>query len=538
MLLLYIKETKKSTYPEARARYGEKHGGREKNAASTDGRIPENEPQLTQFYQKYLLYYMQKSSEKSRRRKRKADTDMGTRTEQDSVGELQIPEEAYYGVHSQRARINFDITGQRINPELIRSLIEIKKACALANNANKDLDDEKCAAVLQACDYILQGNLFDQFITDPIQGGAGTSANMNANEVIANKALEILGHKKGEYVFLHPNDHVNMSQSTNDVYPTAGKLAAIKLMEQMLPKLERLHASLLSKAVEFRDIIKMGRTQLQDAVPVSLGGSFKAFADALERDLHRLKAVEQELKVINLSGTAVGTGINATQSFHDHIIKYIREVTGVDFTLAENLVDATQNLDCFVAVSGTLKTCAVNLSKMCNDLRLLSSGPKDGLNEIVLPPRQNGSSIMPGKINPVIPEVVSQVAFSVIGNDMTITAAAEAGQLELNAFEPVLFYKLFESITTLGNAAKTLAENCVDGIKANKEVCLSYIERSAGVVTALCPPIGYSRSAEIAKAVLKSGKTVKQYLLDEKILPEEIIDEILDPAKLVHSIHN
>lgn len=463
---------------------------------------------------------------------------MNTRLEKDSVGQLEVPQDAYYGVHSKRAKINFDITGQRLNDELIRALVEIKKACALANNVNKDLDDEKCGAIVKACDYILEGNLFDQFITDPIQGGAGTSSNMNANEVVANKAIEILGHNKGEYQYVHPNDHVNMSQSTNDVYPTAGKLAAIKLIEKTLPKLELLHRSLLNKAIEFRDIIKMGRTQLQDAVPVSLGGSFKAFADALERDIKRIKRVEKELMVINLSGTAVGTGINASQSFHDNIIKYMREVTGVEFVLAEDLVDATQNLDCYVVVSGVLKTCAVDLSKMSNDLRLMSSGPKDGLNEIVLPPRQNGSSIMPGKINPVIPEVVSQVAFSVIGNDMTIAMAAEAGQLELNAFEPVLFYKLFESITTIGNAAQTLSEHCVDGIKANKDVCLSYIERSAGIVTALCPHLGYVRSAEIAKAVLKSGKTVRDYLLDEKILTSEQIDDILDPAKLVHPINN
>ncbi len=463
---------------------------------------------------------------------------MNTRIEKDSIGTLEIPVDAYYGVQSYRAYLNFAITGRRMSTDMINSLAEVKKASAIANHIDGGLTDEVYNAIVEACDYIIAGNLHDQFICDSIQGGAGTSANMNANEVIANKAIELLGHTKGDYSFVHPNDHVNMCQSTNDVYPTAGKLTVLKLIDKMLPKLEHLIRSLNKKAVEFENIIKMGRTQLQDAVPVSLGGSFKAFASALERDVERIKRVSSELKTINMAATAVGSCINATQGYYDNIMKCMCDVTGYELVRAENLFDGTQNLDGFVFVSGALKTCAVNLSKMSNDLRLMSSGPKAGLSEIILPPKQNGSSIMPGKINPVIPEVVSQVAFNIIGNDMTITMAAEAGQLELNAFEPVLFYNLFESIETLGNVAMTLADNCIDGVVANAEICRNYVDRSAGIVTALCPVIGYVKSAEIAKKVVSSGKTAKEYLLEEGILTEKEIDEILDPVKLVHPINN
>ncbi len=461
---------------------------------------------------------------------------MNTRIEKDSVGTFEIPVDAYYGVQSYRAKLNFQITGRCMHDEMINSLAEIKKAAAIANHNDGGLTDEVCKALVDACDYIIAGNLHDQFICDPIQGGAGTSANMNANEVIANKALELLGQAKGDYKMVHPNDHVNLCQSTNDVYPTAGKLTALKLIDKMLPKLEHLLESLNKKAVEYENVIKMGRTQLQDAVPVSLGGSFKAFASAIARDIERIRKTANELKTINMAATAVGSCINATQGYYDNIMKCMCDVTGYDLVRAENLYDGTQNLDTFVYVSGALKACAVNMSKMSNDLRLMSSGPKTGLGEIILPPKQNGSSIMPGKINPVIPEVVSQVAFNIIGNDMTITMAAEAGQLELNAFEPVLFYKLFESIETLGNAAVTLADNCIDGIVANAEICRSYVERSAGIVTALCPVIGYVKSAEIAKKVVTSGKTAKEYLLEEGLFSEKEIDELLDPAKLVWSI--
>jgi len=459
-----------------------------------------------------------------------------TRLEKDSVGTLEIPGDAYYGVQSYRAKLNFNITGQKLRSEFIDSLAQTKKASAIANHIDGGLNDEIYNAIVEACDSIIAGELHDQFICDPIQGGAGTSANMNANEVIANKAIEILGHKKGEYSYVHPNDHVNMGQSTNDVYPTAGKITALKLIDKLIPKLEHLLCALNKKAAEFEGIIKMGRTQLQDAVPVSLGGSFKAFASALSRDIERIKKVSSELKVINMAATAVGSCINATQGYYDNIMKCMCDVTGYDLVRSKDLFDGTQNIDCFVFVSGALKTCAVNLSKMSNDLRLMSSGPKAGFGEIVLPPKQNGSSIMPGKINPVIPEVVSQVAFNVIGNDMTITMAAEAGQLELNAFEPVLFYNLYESIETLGNAAVTLADNCIDGIVAKADVCKGYVEKSAGIVTALCPIIGYSKSADIAKKVISSGKSAKELILEEGILTEKEIDEVLDPVKLAHPL--
>ncbi|MBE6642196.1 MAG: aspartate ammonia-lyase [Ruminococcaceae bacterium] len=461
---------------------------------------------------------------------------MKTRIEKDSVGALEIPVDAYYGVQSYRAMLNFPITGKRMPAEMIASLAEVKKASAIANHIDGGLSDDVYKAICDACDYIIAGNLHDQFICDPIQGGAGTSANMNANEVVANKALELLGQTKGDYKMVHPNDHVNLCQSTNDVYPTAGKLTALKLIDKMLPKLEHLLEALNRKAEEYKDIIKMGRTQLQDAVPVSLGGSFKAFASAIKRDIDRIKKTADGLKTINMAATAVGSCINATQGYYDNIMKCMCDVTGYDFVRSEDLYDGTQNLDTFVYVSGAIKACAVNMSKMSNDLRLMSSGPKTGLGEIVLPPRQNGSSIMPGKINPVIPEVVSQVAFNIIGNDMTITMAAEAGQLELNAFEPVLFYNLFESIETLGNAAVTLADNCIDGIVANAEVCKNYVERSAGLVTALCPVIGYVKSADIAKKIIASGKTAKEYLLEEGTFSEKEIDEMLDPVKLVYPI--
>lgn len=461
---------------------------------------------------------------------------MNTRIEKDSVGALEIPADAYYGVQSYRGMLNFQITGKRMPAEMINSLAEVKKASAIANHIDGGLSDEVYKAISDACDFIIAGNLHDQFICDPIQGGAGTTANMNANEVIANKALELLGQAKGDYKMVHPNDHVNLCQSTNDVYPTAGKLTALRLIDKMIPKLEQLLASLEKKADEYKDIIKMGRTQLQDAVPVSLGGSFKAFASSLARCIERIKKASNELKTINMAATAVGSCINATQGYYDNIMKCMCDVTGYDFVRSADLYDGTQNLDGFVLVSGAIKACAVAMSKMSNDLRLMSSGPKTGLGEIVLPPKQNGSSIMPGKINPVIPEVVSQVAFNIIGNDTTITMAAEAGQLELNAFEPVLFYNLFESIETLGNAAVTLAENCIDGIVANAETCRSYVDRSAGIVTALCPVIGYVKAADIAKKVVSSGKTAKEYLLEEGTFSEKEIDEILDPVKLVNPI--
>lgn len=369
---------------------------------------------------------------------------------------------------------------------------------------------------------------------DPIQGGAGTSANMNINEVVANRAIEILGGEKGNYDIVNPNDHVNMCQSTNDVFPTAGKITAIKMIHQVILQLERLYNALIAKSFAFENILKMGRTQLQDAVPVRLGQCFNAYATMVSRDIDRLIKSLDEMKTVNLGATAIGTSINAPLSYVKNIVPTLKTVVNLDLKQARDLIDATQNIDCFVAVSGILKTCAVNLSKMCNDLRLLSSGPKTGIGEINLPAKQNGSSIMPGKINPVIPEVVFQVAFNVIGNDLTITMAAEAGQLELNAFEPILFYNLFESLETLSHAISTLVDNCIIGITANEDHCLELLEESVGIATALCPYIGYKKSAEIAKSSLKTGIPIRKLVLKNGILTKEKLDSILNPATMTN----
>ena len=431
-----------------------------------------------------------------------------------------------------RAATNFQITHRPLHPVLIDSIVMVKKAAAITNEKSGKLDQQIAQAIIQACDEILDGNLRDQFIVDAIQGGAGTSANMNANEVIANRAIEILGGTKGDYSIVHPNDHVNMSQSTNDVIPTAGKITVLKLLPQTIKELEKLEKAMEEKEAEFDDILKMGRTQLQDAVPMRLGQSFGAFAHVLKRDIKRLKNVMEEMKVLNIGATAIGTAINVDPYYLANISYELSKVAGISLKQADDLIDATQNLDGFVSVSGVLKTCAVDISKISNDLRLMSSGPRTGLSEINLPARQNGSSIMPGKINPVIPEVVSQVAYLIIGHDYTITMAAEAGQLELNAFEPVLFHHLFESIDTLKEAAATLTKHCITGITANKGQCEEYIEKSVGISTALCPYIGYAKSAEIAKKSLKTGISVKELVLEEGLLKEEELKEILKPEKM------
>ena len=415
---------------------------------------------------------------------------MLSRMEHDSIGALNVPEEAYYGVQSIRAATNFQITHRPLHPVLIDSIVMVKKAAAITNEKSGKLDQQIAQAIIQACDEILDGNLRDQFIVDAIQGGAGTSANMNANEVIANRAIEILGGTKGDYSIVHPNDHVNMSQSTNDVIPTAGKITVLKLLPQTIKELEKLEKAMEEKEAEFDDILKMGRTQLQDAVPMRLGQSFGAFAHVLKRDIKRLKNVMDEMKVLNIGATAIGTAINVDPYYLANISYELSKVAGISLKQADDLIDATQNLDGFVSVSGVLKTCAVDISKISNDLRLMSSGPRTGLSEINLPARQNGSSIMPGKINPVIPEVVSQVAYLIIGHDYTITMAAEAGQ------------------------------------------CEEYIEKSVGISTALCPYIGYAKSAEIAKKSLKTGISVKELVLEECLLKEEELKEILKPEKM------
>lgn len=457
---------------------------------------------------------------------------MLSRMEHDSIGALNVPAEAYYGVQSMRAATNFQITHRPLHPVLIDSIVMVKKAAAITNEKSGKLDQQIAQAIIKACDEILDGNLRDQFIVDAIQGGAGTSANMNANEVIANRAIEILGGTKGDYSIVHPNDHVNMSQSTNDVIPTAGKITVLKLLPQTIKELEKLEKAMEEKEAEFDDILKMGRTQLQDAVPMRLGQSFGAFVHVLKRDIKRLKNVMDEMKVLNIGATAIGTAINVDPYYLANISYELSKVAGISLKQAEDLIDATQNLDGFVSVSRVLKTCAVDISKISNDLRLMSSGPRTGLSEINLPARQNGSSIMPGKINPVIPEVVSQVAYLIIGHDYTITMAAEAGQLELNAFEPVLFHHLFESIDTLKEAAATLTKHCITGITANKGQCEEYIEKSVGISTALCPYIGYAKSAEIAKKSLKTGISVKELVLEEGLLKEEELKEILKSEKM------
>lgn len=454
---------------------------------------------------------------------------MKTRTETDSIGVMEVPADAYYGVQALRAKENFPITHQQLHPEFIKSMAKLKKAAAITNRDAGLLPLNIASAIMKACDDLIAGKFTDAFIVDAIQGGAGTSANMNANEVIANRAIEILGGTKGDYSLVHPNDHVNMAQSTNDIIPSAGKLTAITLLGDAIKELHRLYEALMDKAEEFDPILKMGRTQLQDAVPMRLGQSFHAYASVLHRDLLRLEDATHTLEMLNMGGTAIGSSINVSPLYLKNICKNLNKITKGNFYPADDLFDATQNLDGFVSVSGVLKTCAVNLSKMCNDLRLISSGPKTGIGEINLPARQNGSSIMPGKINPVIPEVVSQVAFNIIGHDYTITMAAEAGQLELNAFEPVIFYTLFESIETLGHAAQTLTDNCILGITANEKHCKDLVNASAGIATALCPSIGYAASAALAKESLKTDVPVRELAIAKGYVTTEEADKLLDP---------
>ena len=454
------------------------------------------------------------------------------RVEKDSIGVKDIPEEVYYGVQTLRAAENFHITGLNMHPEIINSLAYIKKASAITNCEVGILEKKKAQAIVQACDEIIEGKFHDDFIVDPIQGGAGTSLNMNANEVIANRAIEILGGKKGDYTIVNPNDDVNCGQSTNDVIPTAGKMTSLHLLQNLKKQLLRLYDALNEKAKEFDHVIKMGRTQMQDAVPIRLGQEFKAYSVAIMRDIHRMDKAMDEMRTLNMGGTAIGTGINADENYLRIIVPNLSEISGMEFIQAFDLIDATQNLDSFVAVSGAVKACAVTLSKMSNDLRLMSSGPRAGFGEINLPAKQNGSSIMPGKVNPVIPEVVNQVAFNIIGNDMTITMAAEAGQLELNAFEPIIFYCMFQSIDTLGYAVETLVDNCIVGITANEERCRQLVENSVGIITAICPHVGYEKTADIAKKAINSNESVRSLILKENIMDEEELSRILDPIHM------
>ena len=454
------------------------------------------------------------------------------RVEKDSIGTKDVPEGVYYGVQSLRAAENFHITGLSMHPEIINSLAYIKKAAAITNCEVGIIDKKIANAIVKACDEILEGKFHKDFIVDPIQGGAGTSLNMNANEVIANRAIELLGGKKGDYSIVNPNEHVNCSQSTNDVIPTAGKMTSLRLLKNLKKELRRLYEALSKKADEFDHVIKMGRTQMQDAVPIRLGQEFKAYSVAVMRDINRMDKAMDEMRTLNMGGTAVGTGINADEAYLKRIVPNLVEISGMDFVQAFDLIDATQNLDPFVAVSGAIKACAVTLSKIANDFRLMSSGPRAGFGEINLPAKQNGSSIMPGKVNPVIPEVVNQVAFNVIGNDVTITMAAEAGQLELNAFEPIVFYCMFQSIDTMAYAVQTFVDNCVSGITANETRCRYLVENSVGVITAICPHVGYQKAADIAKQAIKTGESVRDLILKEGLLTEDELNEIMDPVNM------
>ncbi len=459
---------------------------------------------------------------------------MSTRTEHDLLGSRDIPANVYWGIHTLRALENFPITGQTISEygDLITALAIIKQAAAQANRDLGLLDPVLCEAICYACDLLRDGRHHEEFVVDVIQGGAGTSTNMNANEVIANLALEHLGRPRGDYAFLHPNEHVNLGQSTNDVYPSALRLATWFGIWRLQLSMQALKGAFADKADEFRDVLKMGRTQLQDAVPMTLGQEFQTYAVMLGEDLLRLSEAANLMMEINLGATAIGTGINSHPEYAERACHYLQQLSGLDFTTAPNLVEATQDCGAFVQVSGVLKRVAVKLSKTCNDLRLLSSGPRAGFGEINLPPRQAGSSIMPGKVNPVIPEVVNQVAYEVIGNDVTVTFAAEAGQLQLNAFEPVIAYSLFRSLKHLAAACDTLREHCVVGITANREHLRAMVTRSIGLVTALSPFIGYELATDIATEAHATGGSVKDIVIARGLMKEDELEKILQPEAL------
>ena len=461
-----------------------------------------------------------------------------SRTEHDLLGDREVPSECYYGIQTLRALENFEITGIPLSmfPRFVNSLASVKMAAALANGELGLLDKKIAGAICSACDEIKRGLLKSQFVVDMIQGGAGTSTNMNANEVIANRALEILGNKKGDYKHCHPNNHVNLSQSTNDVYPSALKIAIINSNSDLIEVLKELVESFRAKADEFSHVIKMGRTQLQDAVPMTLGQGFRAYAVTLSEEIERLTQNADLFLEINLGGTAIGTGINADPRYSDLAVKKLRKITGLDLKIAPDLVEATQDTGAFVIYSSAIKRLAVKLSKISNDLRLLSSGPRTGLNEINLPPMQPGSTIMPGKVNPVIPEVVNQICFKVIGNDLTVTLAAEAGQLELNAMEPIIAYAIFDSIEMLKNGMRVFKHRCVDGITANVEHCRQLVENSIGLVTALSPVLGYEKATQLAQEALKKNKGVYELVLSKKLMSKEELERLLSPENMLQPL--
>ncbi len=458
------------------------------------------------------------------------------RIEKDLLGTLAVPESAYYGVQTQRALENFALTGVPLAhfPKLIVGLAMVKKAAASANFDTGHLAEKHLLAINYACDQLIAGHYHDQFVVDMIQGGAGTSTNMNANEVIANIGLEYLGYAKGAYEYLHPNNHVNMSQSTNDAYPTAIRVGLQLSHAELVDSLGLLQQAFATKRDEFHDVVKMGRTQLQDAVPMTLGQEFGAYATTLGEDIDRIAGMYDLLREVNLGGTAIGTGINADPRYADLAVKHLSEVCGHSMRLAADLIEATSDMGAFVLFSGMTKRLAIKLSKICNDLRLLSSGPRTGFNEINLPAQQPGSSIMPGKVNPVIPEAVNQVAYQVIGNDLAVTMAAENGQLQLNVMEPLIAYKILESMRLLRRAMDMLRERCVLGITANKDHCLALVNQSIGLITALNPYIGYDNATRIARNALETGKGVLELVEEEELIDPELLKEILKPENMVN----
>ncbi|OPA25947.1 aspartate ammonia-lyase [Bacillus cereus] len=456
------------------------------------------------------------------------------RIEKDFLGEKEVPSAAYYGVQTLRAVENFPITGYRIHPSLITAMAIVKKAAALANIDTGYLAKDIGHEIAEAAQEIVDGKFHDQFIVDPIQGGAGTSINMNTNEVIANRALERMGYEKGAYAKISPNTHVNMAQSTNDAFPTGIHIATLMMLERLLITMEELHSAFRKKAKEFDHVIKMGRTHLQDAVPIRLGQEFEAYSRVLARDIKRIKQSRQHLYEVNMGATAVGTGLNANPMYIEQVVKHLRTFSGFPLVGAEHLVDATQNTDAYTEVSAALKVCMMNMSKIANDLRIMASGPRVGLAEIQLPARQPGSSIMPGKVNPVMAEVINQVAFQVIGNDHTICLASEAGQLELNVMEPVLVFNLIQSISIMNNGFRVFREYCIEGITANEELLKQYVEKSVGIITAVNPHIGYEVASRIAREAIETGKSVRELCLEHGVLTEEELDIILDPFEMTH----
>jgi len=459
-----------------------------------------------------------------------------TRTEEDLLGAREVPLEAYWGIHTLRAMENFRISGSVVGDEeaFVRGMVQVKKASALANSDLGALDPEVAGAIVWACDQVLVAErCLDQFPVDQFQGGAGTSVNMNTNEVIANLALEFLGYAKGRYDIVNPNDHVNKSQSTNDAYPTGFRLGLFTLVGSLIEELERLIASMRAKGVELVNVLKMGRTQLQDAVPMSLGQEFEAFAVLLEEEVSRLHNNAALLLEVNLGATAIGTGLNTPPDYQSTVVGHLREITGLDVRGAHDLLEATSDTGAYVSMHAAIKRLAVKLSKICNDLRLLSSGPRAGLGEIRLPERQAGSSIMPAKVNPVIPEVVNQVCFKVIGNDVALTFAAEAGQLQLNVMEPVIAQAIFESINLLTCGMSTLRELCIVGIEANEEVCRRNVLDSIGIVTYLNPVIGHHNGDMVGRECARSGRSVREVVLEMGLLEESVLDEILSPENLL-----